>query len=198
MVLATHRRALASLLTVGLAVSGMPARAADVFVGTPPFNPTPGQAFSIELLVDVGASTLGSYSLEFVYDPSVVNVASIGGGSTPAFNAPPITDPGSFASGLTAIAGVQGGATAPGGFVSIATLNLEAVGTPGQSSVLDLDDVFLFSGTGASLPATVFASSVLIGVPSVPALPGLGWFALTAMLLATGTRSARNGPLVHR
>jgi len=165
--------------------------AADVFVGTPPFNPVPQQLVAIEILVNVGAQTLGSYSATFEYDETVVHIASISGGTSPAFSSAPITDPGTFSSGASPMAGVQSGTAAPSGFVSIATVTLEAVGQPSDSSLLTLTGVSLFSGSGALLPATVFGSSVLIGsAPSVPALPGVWWILLAAGLLGISLREA--------
>lgn len=159
------------------------ARAADVFVGPPPFNPVPGQLFAIEILVNAGAQTLGSYSATFQYDKAVVNIVSIAGGTTPAFSAAPITSPPTFSSGATPLAGVFSGTTAPSGFVSVATVTLRAVGHLGQSSVLTLSGTSLFSGSGSTLPATVFGSSVLIGSATpVPVLPGAWWLVLTAAL----------------
>lgn len=158
--------------------------AADVFVGTPPLNPLPGQQFSIELFVDVGSETLGSYDFEFQYDASVVNVVSIGGGTAPEFSTAPVTDPNSFASGATPIAAVHGLPGAPTGFLSVATIELEAVGERGDSSVLDLAVLMLFSGVGDSLPSSVFASSVLLAL-AVPSLSEWGILGLVIGFIVT-------------
>lgn len=149
-------------VALSLSLAAVPAQGADVFVGTPPFNPDPGEQFEIELFVDVGAGTLGAYVFDFLYDPAVVAVVAVDGGATPAFGAPPVSDPTSFSSGVTPLAAVQGLVTAPTGFLSVAALTLEAVGSPGASSVLDLSVSALLSGEGAALAADVFAANVLI------------------------------------
>ena len=159
----------------------------NVFVGTPALNPAPGQQFEIKLFVDVGAGELGSYSFEFTYDPLVVNVVSITGGDSPEFSAPPVTNPGTFSSGTTPLAAIQSGPNT--GFLSVATLTLEAVGGDGSQSVLDLTVLALFSGGGSPLPATVFASSVLIAEPAmVPLLSPIAILLLLTLVVAIGSR----------
>ncbi len=151
-------------MALGLLISTwcLSARAADVFVGVPPFNPDPGQQFTIEVAVDVGADALGSYFIEFLYDPLVVNVVSVDGGASPEFGASPTTDPTSFASGVTPLAAAQGSMLSPTGIVSVATLTLEAVGQPADDSLLALTVFSLFDGDRVPLSATTFGSSVLI------------------------------------
>ena len=163
----SHRRA-AILPALGAAVS-FAAMAADVFVGVPPLNPDPGTQVSIQLFVDVGTDVLGSYFFRFQYSPSVVNVVSIQGGSSPEFSGAPTTDPNGFAGGSTPLAAAQGSITSPTGLVSVATIRLQAVGLPADSSNLDLMVNSLFNAKFDPLPATVFPSSVLINVPEVGA-----------------------------
>src|SRR5205809_149587 len=50
-----------------------------------------GQQFTAELTVDVSTTPLGAYSLTITFDPRVVTIASVAGGSTAEFSRPPTT-----------------------------------------------------------------------------------------------------------
>ena len=152
------------LLTVG-----GEGRAADVFVGVPPFNPQPDQEFVIDVSVDVGTSALGSYDFRFEYNPTVVTVVSLTGGSTPEFSAAPVTDPATFTSGATRFVAAQPSTSGPTGLVSVATLRLRAAHFSLAPSDLDVTVLGLFDGRVQPLPAAVFGSSVLTAFdPTVP------------------------------
>jgi len=148
-----------------LALAATQVGAADVFVGTPPFNPETGEQVAIELLVDVGSDVLGSYFVDFEYDPAVVHIFSVAGGTTGEFSSGPTTNPATFGSGVTPLAAAQGDTSSPTGFVSVATVTLSAVGLPADGSDLDLTVHSLFDGAVNALPSNVFPSSVLVGVP---------------------------------
>jgi len=165
-----------------MAAGSLAAFAADVFVGTPPFNPPPSQQVTIDLLVDVGGEVLGSYFFDFLYDPAVVHVVSIGGGATVEFSGPPTTDPATFSSGVTPLAAAQGSVTSPAGFVSVGTVTLTAVGLPADATDLDLDVTSLFNAQADALPSTVFPSSLLIALPEVP--PNLVFSSVTTLTWA--------------
>jgi len=139
---------------------------ADIIVGTPPFNPDPGQEFDIDISVDVGTEILGSYVFGFQYDPTVVNIASISGGSTLEFSVPPFTNFTSFASGQTLFAASQANLGSPSGLVSIATIRLVAVGQPTEFSNLDIVVTSLNNANAQPLFTNVIASSVIIGFDS--------------------------------
>lgn len=141
------------------------AAAAELYVGTPPFNPDPGQQVTIDLHVDVGSDVLGSYFVNFEYDPAVASVVSIAGGTGSGFTDPPVTDPSTFTSGSTPLAAAQGSTTQPSGLVSVARLTLEAVGLPADSSALDLLVDSLYDAEFNPLPSSVFGSSLLVNLP---------------------------------
>lgn len=158
------RAACAGALALGaLLALAAPARAADVFIGTPPLNPDPGQQVTVEVSVDVGLLGLGSYFLELAYDPTVVVVTGVAGGATPEFGTPPVTDATSFTTGMTPLAAAQGSMSGPMGVVSVAQVTFLAVGDPGTRSALTLTVVNLFDVFARPLAATVFTSSVLVG-----------------------------------
>ena len=155
------------------------AHAADVIVGTPPTTPQSGQSLQIELFVDLPGDILGGYQFSFEYDPAVVQVVSIGGGTTTEFQSPPITNPATFASGSTPLAAVQGNPASPSGFLSVATVTLQAVGLPADATDLDLMVPALTNALAESLEATVFPSSLVIALPEVPV--GLRFDSATAL-----------------
>lgn len=146
---------------------GSPAQAAQVIVGTPPSNPGSGQEFNIDVMVDSGAHVIGSYLFSFAYDPQVVHVIAIQGGAAAEFATSPTTDAATFTSGLTRFDAVGRGSSlgSPHGFVSVATIRLQAVGAPAQQSNLGLTVEQLFNPDGAPIPVTVVSSSVLIDFP---------------------------------
>lgn len=153
------------VLPCALWVAALAVMAADVIVGVPPFNPDTGQQLSIELMVDVGGEVLGSYYFDFDYDPAVVHVTGVQGGTTAEFGGAPATDPNSFTSGSTPLAFAQGSDTSPSGLVSVARLTLQAAGLPADASNLDVVVNSLFNGAFEPLSSTVFPSSLLINVP---------------------------------
>lgn len=154
------RRFAALALAVALAGPGW---AADVFVGTPAGNPQPGQQIAIDVAVDVGARVLGSYFVRFTYDPTVVRITALTGGTTMQFAGPPVTDVSTFTTGTTPFAASQPRTDVPSGFVGVATITLLVVGAPGTSSPLALQVVSLFDAGGMPLAANVFPTSVLVG-----------------------------------
>lgn len=163
----THQILLYCLLSFAL-ILGVIADviAADVIVGTPPFNPEPGQELNIDVSVDVGTDVLGSYVFSFQYNQSVVNIVSISGGSTLQFSTPPFTDASTFISGQTLFAASQASVVSPTGLVSVATIRLVAVGQRTESSDLVIGVTSLNNANAEALPATVFASSIIIGFDS--------------------------------
>jgi len=181
---------LLSLLTVLLLASPVASRAADVFVGVPPFNPHPDQEFTIDVSVDVGTAALGSYDFVFQYDPLIVTVVALAGGSTPEFSAAPVTDPATFTSGLTRFVAAQPGTSTPTGLVSVATLRLRAAHFSLAGSNLDVRVLGLFDGMVQPLPAGVFGSSMLTAFDAaVPTTTSTTTSSTTSSTTSTTTSS---------
>jgi hypothetical protein len=174
----------AALLAAAWLAAGA-ARAADVVVAAPALNPDPGELFSVPITAEVGAAVLGGYAFALSYDPAVVHVVSVAGGSTPEFGLPPVTAPASFASGSTPFAAAQGSLLSPTGAVVVATVTFQAVGAAGTSSSIGLDVSSLVDAGGSELPFGVFPTSVLIGFD--PALDPDGDGLTNAQELAAGT-----------
>jgi uncharacterized protein YjdB len=101
-------------------------------------------SFTGEVTVNSGAAALGSYAVRVHYDPSVVRITAITGGTTPDFSSTPGFDPSSFASGSTLIAAFQNASlTEPSGTISLARITFEVIGAPGASAPLSLEAVTL-------------------------------------------------------
>jgi hypothetical protein len=163
-------RKLLALLTIALALSAATiAAAADVFVGVPPGNPQPGSQFTIDVTVDAGADVLGAYDFVFRYDPAVIHVVSIAGGTTAEFSAAPFTNVATFTSGATRFVATHGSTTSPTGVVTVARLTLATQLISLGSSDLILSPAALFDGSASPLDVNVFNSSVLTAFdPTVP------------------------------
>src|SRR5438034_9679845 len=84
------------VLTLGIAVGGLPAEsaAAQATLGCPA-TVQAGAQLGIEIAINVGTTPLGAYEIAVTYDPAVLPVASVAGGSTaqcsgsPPTNTPP-------------------------------------------------------------------------------------------------------------
>ena len=102
---------------------------------------------------------IGSASITLTYDCSVVEVAGIVGGGLPIayWNTVGCT---------TTIAAVTGSSPGPTGSVLFATVTLNAVGSAGQSSALDIEVTALYDGT-AGYPQPITPSPVTDGTFSI-------------------------------
>src|SRR5438046_8411280 len=80
-----------ALASVATAFIPAPSQAAQAALGCPGTVQT-GAQFVTEVTVDVGTTPLGSYSIAVTYDPAVLTVASVAGGSTAQFSGSPTTN----------------------------------------------------------------------------------------------------------
>ena len=80
-------------LTLVIAVGGLPAesRAARATARCPA-TAQAGQQLAVGVTIDVGMSPLGAYKITVDYDPTVLAVASVAGGSTAEFSRAPTTN----------------------------------------------------------------------------------------------------------
>src|SRR5437870_4353115 len=85
-------RTLGVVLTLGFALGGLPAEswAAQATLGCSAMVQA-GQQFTTEVTIDVGTTPLGGYSIVVTYDPVVLTLASVAGGSTAEFSGRPTT-----------------------------------------------------------------------------------------------------------
>jgi len=79
-----------------------------------------------------------SYAFHVTYDPSVLKVVGVAGGTFEGFSAPPVTNPASFESGAVDFTANNAGfVTTPDSFIT-ATIRFQVVGAAGQSSTVRL------------------------------------------------------------
>src|SRR5207244_12961678 len=83
---------LGMLLTLGIALGGLPAegRAAQAMLSCPGMAQA-GQPLTVEMTIAVGTTPLGAYSIVVGYDPAVLTLASVAGGTTTEFSGTPAT-----------------------------------------------------------------------------------------------------------
>ena len=136
--------------------------AADVFISSPAINPDPGQQFEVEITVDTGADVLGNYFFNFIYDPAVINIVTINGGSTAEFSTPPTTDTSTFAAGVTPFAASHGNMISPVGLTSVARITFQTVGLPGDASPLNIAIVTLGAANASQFNSLIYSSTVQI------------------------------------
>lgn len=155
-----------------LALAAVPPAAAVVAVSCPAMVPFSGTPFVSQITIDVGASVLGAYTLAITYDPAVVTIASIAGGTTAEFASPPITNPADFSSGRVRLVAFNSASlTAPIGVVSVARVTFNAVGLPGASTSLGLEIITLANTDGLRIPADVAGCAIAIATTPPPTTP---------------------------
>ncbi len=137
--------------------------AAEAMITLPDTDVPPGDMFEVPVYVTDGDVNLASYSLRLSYAPDIVNVLEISGGVSAGFNAAPVTNPASFASGDTDFTAINDGFVAtPAGMFEVARVRLQAVGRPGDASPITLDLTpnggLVDSASFSLIPATVTGS----------------------------------------
>src|SRR5438093_3359544 len=151
------------LLTLGIAVGGLPAEsaAAQATLGCPA-TVQAGAQFVTEVTIDVGTTPLGAYEIAVTYDPAVLTVASVAGGSTAQFSGSPTTN--TPTPGTTNISAFQSASlTMPTGVVSVAMITFNVAATASAATAIGLTVKTLFdTNSGAILPATGTGCSVSV------------------------------------
>src|SRR5437870_5093774 len=144
--------ALGVVLTLGIAVGGLPAEsaAAQATLGCPA-TVQAGQQLGIEIAINVGTTPLGAYSIAVTYDPAVLTVASIAGGSTAQFSGNPTTN--TPTPGTTNLSGFQSASlTSPTGIVSVAMITFDVAATASTTTDIGLTVKTLFDTDSVAIP----------------------------------------------
>src|SRR5438445_8338944 len=157
-------RTLGVVLTLGFALGGLPAEswAAQATLGCPAMVQA-GQQFTTEVTIDVGTTPLGGYSIVVTYDPAVLTLASVAGGSTAEFSGTPTTN--TPTPGATNLSAFQSASlTSPTRVVSVAMITFNVAATASATTAIGLTVKTLFdtnsmpilpaTGTGCSLSVT--------------------------------------------
>ncbi len=151
------------LLTLGIAVGGLPAEsaAAQATLGCPA-TVQAGAQLGIEIAINVGTTPLGAYEIAVTYDPAVLTVASVAGGSTAQFSGSPTTN--TPTPGTTNISAFQSASlTMPTGVVSVAMITFNVAATASAATAIGLTVKTLFdTNSVAILPATGTGCSVSV------------------------------------
>ena len=149
------------VLVLGIAVGGLPAESAGAQASLGcPATVQAGQQLTIEIAIDVGTTPLGAYSMAVTYDPAVLTVASIAGGSTAEFSGNPTTN--TPTPGTTNLSGFQSASlTSPTGVVSVAMITFNVAATASATTAIGLTVKTLFDTNSVPIrPATGAGCSV--------------------------------------
>ena len=145
------------------------AHAGVVAIGCPATPPLPATTFVGEVTIDTGMQALGAYTLAITYDPAVVVVASIAGGTTAEFSSPPIVNPADFPTGRTRLLAFNSvSLTSPTGAVSVARITFNVIGLPGSSTSLGIEITTLADTNGSRITADTMGCSVVVATTMTP------------------------------
>jgi len=149
------------VLTLGIAVGGLPAEsgAAHATLGCPA-TAHAGRQLGIEIAIDVGTTPLGAYSIAVMYDPAVLTLVSVAGGSAADFSGNPRTN--TPTPGTTNLSAFQSASlTSPTGVVSVAMITFDLAATASATTAIGLTVKTLFDTNSVPiLPATGAGCSV--------------------------------------
>lgn len=140
----------------------------EIFV-TCPAGVAPGASFEAEILVDAASRVVGSYDFSLIFDPNLVVITSVRGGTSVGFTGTPNSNPATYASGMSALSGANSvSTTAPSGLVSLARVTLRAQQVPGELAALFVQVVSVLAVDGFPLPSVAGACVVPISGPPAP------------------------------
>ena len=149
------------VLTLGIAVGGLPAEsgAAHATLGCPA-TVHAGRQLGIEVAIDVGTTPLGAYSIAVMYDPAVLTLVSVAGGSAADFSGNPRTN--TPTPGTTNLSAFQSASlTSPTGVVSVAMITFDVAASATTAIGLTVKTLF-DTNSVAILPATGAGCSVSV------------------------------------
>jgi hypothetical protein len=105
----------------------------------PPRNaPAPGDTFRVPVYLHDSGQDLVSYALQVRYDPRVLEIQAIDGGTFAGFAERPITDAAAFTTGATRFASVNRGVLRTHRTVNVATIVFRVVGGSGAQTKIRL------------------------------------------------------------
>jgi len=131
---------------------GVAARCASV--ACVPDTVPAGQVTAVDVTVDVDARPLGSYSFNVAWDPSLLRIDGVSGGTTPEFSGTPTCSINNPTGTARCVAFQNTRLEGPTGLVQVATLHLNVLGTAsGNPLAVQVDSLFDTQG----LPITLCA-----------------------------------------
>src|SRR5439155_1035566 len=122
-----------------------------------------GAQFVTEVTIDVGTTPLGAYSIAVTYDPAVLTVASVAGGSTAQFSGSPTTN--TPTPGTTNISAFQSSSlTLPTGVVSVAMITFNVVATASTITAISLTATTNTNTTSTTILPTTTTTSTMSAI----------------------------------
>ena len=137
------------VLAVGLTVtalrtaapaSGTPGtqRAIRAYLGPPRTAPAADETFRVPVYVRDGGEDVVSYALQVRYDPAVLEIVAIDGGTFGGFSERPVTDSATFRRGRTRFAAVNRGVRRTHRTTNVANIVFRVVGGSGTNTQIRL------------------------------------------------------------
>jgi len=150
------------------------AQTAAIAVRCPTGPVDSGTAFESAVSIDVGAAALGAYTVDVAYDPAVIAIDRIGGGTAPEFSGAPQANPDSFGSGLTRVSAFQNTSLeSPTGTVDVMRITFTVGGAAGSCDDLRIVPQVVGTPDGQQLLAEPGSCGVTVGgVAPLPARDG--------------------------
>jgi len=96
--------------------------------------PLSGQSTTLNVVVDAATNVLGAYNITYEWDPVVLNLDSVLGGTSIEFSGPPLCNVDAVAGTATCSATNGLSLTTPTGIVNVARLNFTALNVSGGST----------------------------------------------------------------
>jgi hypothetical protein len=154
------------LITPATEVTITLSRIIAVIIGSPTGPVAPGTPFTVPVTIHTGGTSLVSYLFELTFDPAIVVVTEITGGSAPFDD--PVHNPAVFASGTVRFAANNPIFTSASGSFIVANMTFEVVAQAAGPSVLTL----AFPSTPGGNGVLVTDRFVAVEVEDVTFVPG--------------------------
>jgi hypothetical protein len=131
-----------------------------------PSNAPQGSTISCGVTVDVGSAILGSYDVTFTFDPNVLQISHILGGTTSEFSGIPTFGDITTANitGQIHIVAYQSSITSPTNLVSIFTIRFNVVGAVGSSSTLSMLNTSILDPDSGGISHQVQDTNILVNI----------------------------------
>ena len=105
---------------------------------TVPSGAAPGEMFDVPIAIGAADRGVMSYALRIQYDPAVINVVGVHGGTFDGFAHDPVSNSAAFTSGTVDFTANNAGfLTTPSSF-TVATVKFTTVGSTGQTTQVQL------------------------------------------------------------
>ncbi len=123
--------------------------------------------FTCKLYSDTGATPLGGYSCEILYNETAVQITTIEAGTDTQFSTTPTTDTSTFTTGRTPVAATQTtSTTSPAGVVHLATIQFRAAALPDTETSLTLSNATLTDTQQSAFSIRVSGATVSVKAAS--------------------------------